>query len=95
MPNRHRHELPDDFPPRLGRLWEASGLSWRGFARVLGVNVRSLYRWRAGAIPADTHIMALLTFASERDLLDCLIGDGEQAGSDERQAVLFNLDEQV
>jgi len=41
------------------------------------------------------HHLALLTFASERDLLDCLIGDGEQAGSDERQAVLFNLDEQV
>jgi len=78
----------DDVPQRLERLQEASGRSWRGLARAPGVNVRSLYRWRAGI-----HLIVLLELASERDLLDCLSEHMEQAGSDAPQAVLNNVDE--
>ena len=38
--------LSQDFPKRLERLKEASGLSWRGFAKSLGVDPKQLRRWR-------------------------------------------------
>ena len=33
--------LMEDFPKRLERLEEAAGLSWRGFAKALGVDPSS------------------------------------------------------
>ena len=43
--------LPKDFARRLERLKEASGLSWRGLARALGVDPKQLARWRKGVEP--------------------------------------------
>ena len=43
--------LPEDFPHRIVRLKEASGLSWRGMARALGVDSKQLRRWRRGVEP--------------------------------------------
>ena len=43
--------LPKDFAQRLERLKEASGLSWRGLARALGVDPKQLARWRKGVEP--------------------------------------------
>ena len=37
--------LPEDFGQRLERLKEASGLSWRGMAKALGVDPKQLLRW--------------------------------------------------
>ena len=38
--------LSQDFPRRLERLKEASGVSWRGFAKALGLDPKQLRRWR-------------------------------------------------
>ena len=43
--------LPEDFGQRLERLKEASGLSWRGMAKALGVDPKQLLRWRKGVEP--------------------------------------------
>lgn len=85
-------EFPDDFPQRLERLQEASGLTWRALARDLGVNVRSLYRWRAGTRPDAAHMLAIVEFATERGLMDCLLGRSNDETADERQALLFAAD---
>ena len=50
--------LSQDFPKRLERLKEASGLSWRGFAKSLGVDPKQLRRWRKkGVEPSGTHAL--------------------------------------
>ena len=85
-------EFPDDFPQRLERLRAASGLTWRGLARELGVGVRSLYRWRAGTRPDAAHMLAIVEFATERELLDCLLTGTDEGEADERQARLFGED---
>jgi len=82
-------EFPDDFPQRLERLRAASGLTWRRLARELGVGVRSLYRWRAGTRPDAAHMLAIVEFATERELLDCLLGRTNDERADKRQALLF------
>jgi len=82
-------EFPDDFPQRLEHLQEASGLTWRALARQLGVGVRSLYRWRAGTRPDAAHMLAIVEFATERELLDCLLGRTNDETADKRQARLF------
>ena len=43
--------LPEDFAQRLERLKEASGLSWRGLGRALGVDPKRLGHWRRGVEP--------------------------------------------
>ena len=43
--------LPLDFPQRLTRLKEASGLTWSGLSRALGVDPKQMYRWRRGTEP--------------------------------------------
>lgn len=68
-----RPEFPPDFPQRLERLREASGLSWRALARELRLRVRVLQRWRAGSAPNAAHLLRLLEFADERGLLRCLL----------------------
>ncbi len=81
--------FPDDFPQRLERLREASGLTWRALARELGVSVRSVYRWRSGTRPDAAHMLAIVEFATDRNLLDCLLSRRDEAAADERQALLF------
>ena len=69
--------LPDDFPERLERLREASGLTWSGMARALGVSHKQVYRWRRGVEPCGGAMQALYTFASQvRGGLDILLGEG-------------------
>ena len=43
--------LPKDFVQRLNRLKKASGLTWNGFARALGVDKKQMRRWRQGTEP--------------------------------------------
>ena len=43
--------LPRDFPKRLERLREASGLTWNAFADALGVDKKRVHRWRRGVKP--------------------------------------------
>lgn len=85
-------EFPDDFPQRLERLRESSRLTWRALARELDVSVRSVYRWRAGTRPDAAHMLAIVEFATERELLDCLLGRISEGPTDERQALLFGED---
>ena len=85
-------EFPEDFPQRLERLRAASGLTWRRLARELGVGVRSLYRWRAGTRPDAAHMLAIVEFATERELLDCLLNGTDEEEGDHRQARLFEED---
>ena len=43
--------LTEDFPDRLNRLKEASGLTWTAFAQALGVDRKQVRRWRQGTEP--------------------------------------------
>ena len=56
--------LPDDFGRRLERLKEASGLSWRGLARALGVDPKRLAQWRKGVEPCGGAMHSIHRFAS-------------------------------
>ena len=56
--------MPEDFGVRLTRLKVASGLSWEGFASMIGVDCRQMLRWRkTGAEPSGGAFMALVDFA--------------------------------
>ena len=56
--------MPEDFGVRLTRLKEASGLTWEGFASMIGVDYRQVLRWRkTGAAPSGGAFMALVDFA--------------------------------
>ena len=71
--------LAEDFPQRIVRLKEASGLSWRGMARALGVDPKQLRRWRRGVEPAGGAMLSLLRFASRvPGGVQILMGDGFQ-----------------
>ena len=43
--------LEEDFPKRLERLHEVSGLTWAAFARAIGVDPKLVHRWRNGVEP--------------------------------------------
>ena len=61
------------------RLKEASGLSWRGMARALGVDPKQLRRWRRGVEPGGGAMLSLLRFASRvPGGVQILMGDGFQ-----------------
>ncbi len=51
--------LPADFPERLTALKEATGLSWNGFAEFIGVDIKQVLRWRAGAEPCGGAMMSM------------------------------------
>ena len=65
--------FPPDFPERLDRLRGEAGLSWRGLARALRVDARTMRRWKQGTRPDQGHLYALFCFALERGLLHCLL----------------------
>jgi len=52
--------LPDDFPVRLNRIKESSGLSWNVLAEKLGVDPRQVARWRKGVEPSGGAMLALV-----------------------------------
>ena len=66
--SRTIYVFPDDFPQRLVRFKEASGLSWAELARRLGTSPLNLRRWRDGVRPHLRHLMALLDLAEEMGL---------------------------
>ena len=66
-------EFPDDFPERLDRFRQAAGLTWRGLARLLKVNARSVRRWRAGTRPGSGHLVSLFNLAAHMRLLHILL----------------------
>ena len=72
--------LPDDFGQRLERLKEASGLSWRGFAKTLGVDPKQLRVWRKkGVEPCGGAMLSICRFAARLPGgLEILIGEGFQ-----------------
>ena len=45
--------LAVDFPKRLERLHEVSGLTWAAFARAIGVDPKLVHRWRQGLLRQD------------------------------------------
>ena len=61
----HSCPLPDDFPQRLKRLKDASGLGWKVLARSLGVGYLRVHRWRRGMEPSGGALLAIFLFASE------------------------------
>ena len=57
--------FPEDFPQRLRRLKEASGLTWTAFALAIGVDLKQLHRWlKKGVEPSGGPLMALFRFAA-------------------------------
>ena len=74
MPRHRTHNsrmvyvFPDDFPERLERFKEESGLSWAEIARRVGTSDLNLRRWREGVRPHWRHLAALLELAEDLGL---------------------------
>ena len=67
--SRRTYVFPDDFPYRLGRFKEESGLSWAEIARRLGTYPYTVGRWwKKGMRPSTRHMMALLDLANSLDI---------------------------
>ena len=63
------HVFPDDFPERLERFKEESGLSWAEIIRLLGTYPLTIRRWRyKGVRPNLAHQTALLELADSPGL---------------------------
>ncbi len=61
--------LPKDFPQRLKRFQEESGLSWSEMARRLGTYRHTVWRWAEGrARPNYQHRRALMELADTMSL---------------------------
>ena len=62
--NRRTYVLPEDFPQRLRRFQEESGLSWSEIARRLETYRHTVWCWKEGrARPNYQHRKALLELA--------------------------------
>ena len=72
--------LPGDFTDRLERLKEASGLTWSGFAKAIGVDPKQLRMWRMkGVEPCGGAMLSIARFASGiPGGLEILLGEGFQ-----------------
>lgn len=79
---REVHVFPEDFPQRLDRLKEESGLTWSEFAARLGANPLTVRRWRQGTRPNALHLLALLELALSLDLPDLVSARTVQTPSD-------------
>ena len=77
-----RPNFPTDFPTRLERFKEASGLSWAVLARAIYVSPRRLHYWRRGTLPDAVHFFQLLTLAEELGLREVLVGGSRPWESD-------------
>ena len=67
-------EFPTDFGERLTHFKEASGLSWRAIARMLGVSPSRLRQWRnKGVLPSIDHYCLLLLIAERMGLREILM----------------------
>ena len=56
--------LAEDFPKRLERLHEVSGLTWAAFARAIGVDPKLVHRWRNGVQLCGWAMHAIFRFAA-------------------------------
>lgn len=72
---RDRPGLPSDFPRRLEMLKGTTGLSWRGFARMLRTDPRLVRRWRNGTRPDAGHLYSLFAAAADMGALHILLPD--------------------
>lgn len=69
-------DLPEDFPLRLVRLKEASGLTWEEFAWALGVELKQVLRWQNGTEPCGGAYHCLVLLATRiPGGLDILMGE--------------------
>ena len=67
-------DFPKDFPERLTLFKEASGLSWKTLARLLGVRPYRLWQWRERSVaPSPAHLFLLLTVAEAMGLRDGIL----------------------
>ena len=63
------YDFPEDFPERLKRFQEESGLSWSEIARRIGTYRYTVWRWKEGrGRPNMEHMMALLDLAESLGL---------------------------
>ena len=63
---RSTYVVPDDFPQRLKRFKEESGLSWSEISRRLGTYRHTVWCWwQAGVRPNQHHMKALLDLADD------------------------------
>ena len=61
--------VPPDFPERLKRFQEESGLPWSEIARRLGTYRHTVWRWAEGKVrPNYQHRKALLALADSMGL---------------------------
>ena len=65
--------FPEDFPRRLERFKDASGMSWRELARRLRIDIRLVGRWRQGTRPDSANLIALFSMAAGLGLLHLLL----------------------
>ena len=70
MPRQYTHHsrityvFPDDFPQRLVRFKEESGMPWAELRRRLGADRETVRRWRdKGVLPNTRNYAALLVVA--------------------------------
>lgn len=70
--------LSKDFPKRLIRLKEASGLTWNAFSDAVGSDKKQLYRWREeDSEPCGGAYHSLVLLASMiPGGMDILMGEG-------------------
>ena len=62
--SRVTYQVPHDFPERLERFKEESGLSWAEIIRRLDIHHETMRRWRKGrARPSMRNMMALVAVA--------------------------------
>ena len=61
--------FPADFPQRLKRFKEESGLSWAEIARRVGADIETVRRWKEGRTrPNAEHLAALYGLAESLGL---------------------------
>ena len=72
--------LPKDFPERLERLREASGLTWNAFADAIGIDKKRVHRWHDKKKPVKPDGNGFYVLVEIAALipggLDILMGDG-------------------
>ena len=78
--------FPEDFPQRLERFKVAAGLTWRGLARELRVDIRQIKRWRKGTSPDPGNLVALFGLAARMGLLHLLLPEVGVHGRAEPEA---------
>ncbi len=65
--------FPEDFPDRLDRFRQTARFTWRGLARELKVNDRTVRRWKAGSRVGSGHLVSLFALAARLGLLHHLL----------------------